>query len=80
MKLHNRLTKLEALTPTPTDDVIRIAWFDPDTDIEPMGFVDDDGVTTLRLPDESVVDLLRHRAQENSVWVDGHWHDYTTIY
>ena len=79
MSIQTRLSKLEARTPTPTDDVIRIAWFDPDTDIEPMGFVDDDGVTTLRLPDESVVDL-RHRAQENSVWVDGHWHDYTTIY
>ena len=79
MSIQTRLSKLEARTPTPTDEPIRIAWFDPDTDIEPTGFTDDDGVTTLRLPDESVVDL-RHRAQENSVWVDGQWHDYTTIY
>ncbi len=79
MSIQNRLTKLEALTPTPTDDPMHIAWFDPDTDIEPTGFVDDDGVTTLRLPDESVVEL-RHRAKENSVWVDGKWHNYINIY
>ncbi len=79
MSIQNRLTKLEALTQTSTEAPLRIAFFDPDGDTEPNGLIDDDGVTTLRLENETVRQL-QQRAKNNSVWITGKWHNYINIY
>ncbi len=79
MNILDRVTKLENFCKATNDKPLRIAFFDPDGIIEPTGLIDDDGVITLRLPDETVKDL-QQRAKNNSVWLVGKWHDYINIY
>ncbi len=78
MTLKNRVAKLETSAPNEKTDPIKLGWFDPD-DEKVTGFKDDDEVATMRDVGESLEDL-RQRAIDNSLWVEGPWHESDSIY
>jgi hypothetical protein len=78
MSIKNRLEKLENMAPKEAETPLRIAWFEPNQE-SILGYKDDDGVITMRLDGESFEEL-RNRAQDNSIWQVGMWHEYDSIY